>query len=111
MPEGQPGAKASGALVSLPPQIAFDLMRDAGGQSIAEVLAGRLEGTIGSAWPFFDKELRLCCKFANDAQNSLCADGQALRCAGGTRCAPLVHAGVYRCSAMNWHDFCKLCCA
>ena len=43
---------------------------------MAEVLAGRLDGTIGSTWPFFDKELRLRCKFANDAQPVLCADGK-----------------------------------
>ncbi|CAE7816551.1 PAO4 [Symbiodinium microadriaticum] len=44
-----------------------------GARAAHEVLAGRLEGTIGSAWPFFDKELySLCDELAHEGRREHC---------------------------------------
>ncbi|CAE7322856.1 PAO4 [Symbiodinium sp. CCMP2592] len=44
-----------------------------GARAAHEVLAGRLDGTIGSTWPFFDKELySLCDELADEARKENC---------------------------------------
>ncbi|CAE7843297.1 cal-1, partial [Symbiodinium necroappetens] len=44
-----------------------------GARAAHEVLAGRLDGTIGSAWPFFDKELySLCDELAHEGRREHC---------------------------------------